>query len=401
MEYKIKPIKTEEDYKRALKWVEDLMDKDPNPDSEEGEKLELLATLIKEYEANAFPDTLPDPVEAILFRMEQQGLKPADLAHYLGSSSRVSEVLSRKRSLTLDMMRKLEAGLGIPAKVLLKKSDDFEDASSWSNYPLREMAKRGYFEDKNIKEYTSKQLIEDFFSPVGAPTAFVGMLRKTYYRSKKPVDKYALAIWSAYIVKKANKIKYPTKFDKSSLTPQFMERMVKLSVEPNGVLLARDLLIKTGIGFVVEPHFQNTYLDAITIMTNKDHPIIGMTLRQDRLDNFWFTLMHELAHIALHFDSPIDLFYDDLDDKENLSSEEQAADGFARETLIPESKWVNSPAKLVPSPIAAQSLARELGVNPAIVAGRMRYENDKYPYLFALLGQGKVRPFFPEVNWKL
>src|SRR3990167_659920 len=206
MEYKIKPIKTEEDYKRALKWVEDLMDKDPNPDSEEGEKLELLATLIKEYEANAFPDTLPDPVEAILFRMEQQGLKPADLAHYLGSSSRVSEVLSRKRSLTLDMMRKLEAGLGIPAKVLLKKSDDFEDASSWSNYPLREMAKRGYFEDKNIKEYTSKQLIEDFFSPVGAPTAFVGMLRKTYYRSKKPVDKYALAIWSAYIVKKANKI---------------------------------------------------------------------------------------------------------------------------------------------------------------------------------------------------
>src|SRR5579864_1183548 len=191
MDFKIKPIKTDEDYKEALKRVEDLMDEDPEPGSEEGEQLNLLATLIKDYESNVFSDSVPDPVEAILFRMEQQGLKPADLAPYLGCASRVSEILSRKRSLTVEMMRKLEAGLGIPAKVLLKKSDDFGETSSWNKYPIKEMKQRGYFE--NIKNHTTQQLIENFFQPIGAASSFVGMLRKTYYRSKKPVDKYALA----------------------------------------------------------------------------------------------------------------------------------------------------------------------------------------------------------------
>lgn len=400
MNLKIKPIKTEEDYKEALGWVEELMDKDPNPDSTEGEQLSLLATLIEDYESNAFPESLPDPVEAILFRMEQQNLKPTDLAPYLGSSSRVSEVLSRKRTLTIEMMRKLESGLGIPAKVLLRKPDEFESegSDSWNNYPLREMEKRGYFGNKTLKNSNIKELIEDFFHPF-THDYFVGMLRKTYYRSKKPVNKYALAIWSAHIVKKANKIKYSTKFKKGSVDLDFMRRVAQLSVDSEGPLRVCELLKEYGIGVVVERHFQNTYLDAITIMTNKDHPIIGLTIRQDRLDNFWFTLMHELAHVALHFDNPIDLFYDDLDDRDVSSSEEEAADKLAGEALIPESKWVNSPARLVPSPIAAQSLARELRVHPAIVAGRMRHENERYPYLFALLGQGQVRKFFTEVDW--
>lgn len=401
MNIKIRPIKTEDDYKEALGWVEELMGKDPDPESDEGEQLSLLATLIKDYESNVFPESLPDPIDAILFRMEQQNLKPVDLVPYLGSSSRVSEVLSHKRPLTVEMMRKLESGLGIPAKVLLGKSDEFESdgSTSWNQYPLKEMEKRGYFGVKTLKNYSAKDLIENFFRPVGAPDSFVGMLRKTYYRSKKPVNKYALAIWSAYIVKKANKIKYPTKFKKGSVDLEFMRKVVKLSVDSEGPLRACEFLKEHGIGLVVERHFQNTYLDALTIMTNNDRPIIGLTIKQDRLDNFWFTLMHELAHVALHYDNPIDLFYDDLDDKDTSSSEEEAADKLAGEALIPENKWINSPARLVPSPIAAQSLARELGVHPAIVAGRMRYENERYPYLFGLLGQGQVRKLFSDVEW--
>lgn len=402
MNIKIKPIKNEEDYKEALGWVEELMDKNPDPESEDGEKLSLLVTLIKDYESNAFPESFPDPVDAILFRMEQQNLKPSDLIPYLGSSSRVSEILSRKRPLTISMMRKLEAGLGIPAKILLKQPDEFNEPLniSWNNYPLRKMEKRGYFGDKALKTSNVKELIEDFFRPLGSIDSFVGMLRKTYYRSKKPVNKYALAIWSAYVVKKANKIKYPTKFKEGSFDLEFMRRVAKLSVDSEGPLLARDLLIEYGIGFVVEPHFPNTYLDAITVMTNKDNPIIGLTIRYDRLDNFWFTLMHELAHVALHFDNPINLFYDDLDDKDGLSNEEEAADKLAGDALIPESKWVNSPAKVIPSPIAAQSLARELGIHLAIVAGKMRHENARYRYLFGLLGQGEVRKLFPELDWR-
>lgn len=401
MTIKIKVITNEAEYKEALKLIEDLMAVDPDPESEEGEKLSLLATLVKDYESNAFPESLPDPVDAILFRMEQQSLKPADLVPYLGSSSRVSEVLSHKRPLTVEMMRKLESGLGIPAKVLLKNPDEFESDGSevWNNYPLKEMEKRGYFGDKTLKNYSAKELIGDFFHPLQVDS-FVGMLRKTYYRSKKPVNKYSLAIWSACIVKKANKINFPTKFEKESVNLEFMHRVAKLSLDSEGPLRACELLKEYGIGLVIEPHFQNTYLDALTIMTNKDRPIIGLTIRQDRLDNFWFTLMHELAHVVLHDDNPIDLFYDDLDDKDVSSSEEEAADKLAREALIPESKWVNSPARLVPSPIAAQSLARELSIHPAIVAGRMRYENERYPYLFALLGQGQVRKLFPDMDWR-
>lgn len=401
MNIKIRPIKTEEDYKEALIWVEELINRNPDPESEEGEKLSLLTTLIKDYESNMFSESLPDPIEAIKFRMDQQNLKPIDLVPYFGSSSRVSEVLSGKRPLTIQMMRKLESGLGIPAKVLLGKTEEFESlqGSEWSNYPLKEMEKRGYFGNKPLKNSNAKELIEDFFRPIGAVDSFVGMLRKTYYRSKKPVNKYALAIWSACIVKKANKIDYPTKYKKNSVDLDFMRKLAKLSVDSEGPIRAVEMLKEFGIGLVVERHFQNTYLDAITIMTNKDRPIIGLTIRQDRFDNFWFTLMHELAHIALHYDNPIDLFYDDLDDKDVSSKEEESADQLAIEALIPENKWVNSPARLVPSPIAAQSLARELGIHPAIVAGRMRHENDRYPYLFALLGQGKVRPYFSEVDW--
>src|SRR5260370_41014609 len=114
----IKVIKTEKDYREALNAIETLMANDPDPESAEGEQLELLSTLVADYESKFFPSTLPDPVEAIRFRMEQAGLKPADLVPFIGSKSRVSEILSGKRKLTVEMMGALEAGLGIPAKVL-------------------------------------------------------------------------------------------------------------------------------------------------------------------------------------------------------------------------------------------------------------------------------------------
>src|ERR1700733_4565990 len=105
----IKVIKTENDYREALKSIEMLMAHDPDPESAEGEQLELLSTLVADYESKAFPTTLPDPVEAIKFRMEQADLKPGDLVPFIGSKSRVSEILSGKRKLTVDMMRALEA----------------------------------------------------------------------------------------------------------------------------------------------------------------------------------------------------------------------------------------------------------------------------------------------------
>ena len=117
-----KLIKTNEDYETVLARIEELFD--AQPDTPEGDELELLVTLVEIYEKNKYPIEAPDPISAIKFRMEQQGLKNKDLIPYIGSKSKVSEVLSGKRDLSLNMIRKLNAGLGIPAEVLIKELEE-------------------------------------------------------------------------------------------------------------------------------------------------------------------------------------------------------------------------------------------------------------------------------------
>jgi len=113
----IRPIRTKRDYERALRRIEALMDAESGTD--EGDELEVLATLVEVYEERHFPIGVADPVEAILFRMEQQELERKDLEAFIGSRHRVSEVLNRKRGLSLDMIRRLHAGLGIPLEALV------------------------------------------------------------------------------------------------------------------------------------------------------------------------------------------------------------------------------------------------------------------------------------------
>ncbi len=113
----IKPIKTERDYQNALKQIEKLWDAKPN--TSKGDRLEVLVTLVEAYEHKHYKIEPPDAIEAIKFRMEQLGLKQSDLAKYLGGRSRASEVLNRKRKLTVNMMRSLRKHLAIPAESLL------------------------------------------------------------------------------------------------------------------------------------------------------------------------------------------------------------------------------------------------------------------------------------------
>ncbi|MBI4489705.1 MAG: helix-turn-helix domain-containing protein [Deltaproteobacteria bacterium] len=114
----IKPIKTERDYRKALKQIEKLWDAKPN--TPKGDLLEVIVTLVEAYEQKHYRIEPPDAVEAIKFRMEQLGLKQSDLAKYLGGRSRVSEILNRKRKLTVDMMRSLRKHLAVPAESLLQ-----------------------------------------------------------------------------------------------------------------------------------------------------------------------------------------------------------------------------------------------------------------------------------------
>jgi len=117
----IRPIKSEADYERALAAVDRFMDAEP--DTPEGDALDVLVTLVEAYEAKRWDIGFPDPIDAIRARMEQQRLRPKDLEPFLGGSGRVSEVLNRQRPLTLTMIRRLEHGLGIPARILIRESE--------------------------------------------------------------------------------------------------------------------------------------------------------------------------------------------------------------------------------------------------------------------------------------
>jgi HTH-type transcriptional regulator/antitoxin HigA len=116
----IKPIRTEADYEAALAEVERLWGAEPG--TPDGDRFEVMFTLVEAYEEKQYPILPPDPVEAIKYYMDSRGLDRRDLEQYIGPSGRVSEVLSRKRPLTLAMIRKLNAGLGIPAEILIQSS---------------------------------------------------------------------------------------------------------------------------------------------------------------------------------------------------------------------------------------------------------------------------------------
>jgi HTH-type transcriptional regulator/antitoxin HigA len=154
-----------------------------------------------------------------------------------------------------------------------------------------------------------------------------------------------------------------------------MEAVVKLSYLNDGPKLAAEFLRKSGIHLIVEPHLPKTFLDGAAIRFSETSRIVALTLRYDRLDNFWFVLMHELAHIALHIDSGMcDSIVDDLDEASTEAIEKEA-DEMASEALI-------------------RAFAQSLRVHPAIVAGRVRYEQKDFKLYTKMLGSGSVREQF-------
>lgn len=401
---RISVIKTESAYKAALTEIEDLIDHDPDVGTPDGDRLELLVLLVQDYESKEFPIMLPSPIDAIRFRMEQQNLTHRDLIPYLGSRSKVSEVLSMKRPLTLSMIRALHSGLGIPAKVLIQGHDPSElDESDieWNRFPLREMIARGWVSEVVSDLCTeAEDVLRRFFAPLNSVTVVNGLYRKTsYVRSARQMDEYALTAWAARIVIRALEDPPPIKYRPGTVNLEFMREVVHLSPSENGPLLAREFLKENGISLIIEPHLARTYLDGAAIMTQFDRPVIGLSLRFDRIDNFWFCLMHELAHLALHFGEEAIQFFDDLevDDQDDLR--EREADELAGEALIPQDAWVRSPASRLRSPEAAEHLAKKLQIHPAIVAGRMRYEFKAYRLLNKLVGHNQVRKHFPEIDW--
>ena len=401
----VKIIKNNEEYNAALSEIDRLLDIDPDPGTEDADYLELLIVLVERYESER-PGSIPtlDPIEAIRFRMEQQNLTQRDLVPYFGSRSKVSEVLSRKRPLTLQMIRALNSGLGIPAKSLLQDSDLSllsESSIDWGRFPIREMVKLGWIgqDIRNVKD-NAEEIMRQFLAKLGPIRDVALECRMTEnVRAAREMDEFALIAWTARVIQRANEMELPTEYEDGTVNPEFMHTLARQSWSNSGPLLAREYLAKHGIALVVERHLSKTRLDGAAIIVSKNRPIIALTIRYDRIDNFWFTLMHELAHVALHLRNEPMGFYDDLESEDQGVRHEREADELAGEALIPEEDWNDSLASGLRPPEAAEELASRLGIHPAIVAGRMRREFRAYRLLNNLVGHRKVRILFPEVNW--
>ena len=166
-----------------------------------------------------------------------------------------------------------------------------------------------------------------------------------------------------------------------------------LSQYENGPALAKKKLLGSGIYFIIERHLAKTFLDGAAIRHPNGSPIIALTVRYDRLDNFWFVLFHELAHIYLHFGTNEDTdFFDDVNvDSNDIESE---ADEFALKTLLPKDSWENCLSRYSLDVDTVREEAQQLHVHSAIIAGRIRYEQNNYTILNDAIGHTEVSKNF-------
>ena len=397
-------IKNEKDYDTALSRIDQLMD--AKSGTAEMDELELLTALVEMYEERHFPISPPDPIDAIKFRMEQIGLVQKDMVPYIGTKSKVSEVLNGKRPLTLSMMRSLNKNLGISAEVLLKEPGaDFPNQiqeMEWSRFPLLEMAKRNWIPMVDDIKEKAEELIRDFIEQAGG----LDTVPKPCFRQGKngrynpKMDLFSLTAWCIRVQSVARKNPLKTKYVKNSIKLGTMQEVARLSYFDNGPLLAKEYLEKHGVHLIVVPHLPKTYLDGAAILLPDGTPVIGLTLRYDRIDYFWFCLLHELAHVSKHLSTSDRLIIDDLDlrgkkvEKEDIIEKE--ADEMTRNGLIPKRIWDKNPISGKASTAEIYALAEKLKIHPAIIAGRIRFEQNNYRLLSRHVGNKKIRKHFAD-----
>lgn len=211
------------------------------------------------------------------------------------------------------------------------------------------------------------------------------------------MDTHALLVWRALVVNKARKSPPRSAYKPGCVTSAWLRDLAKLSSFDGGPRLAKEYLSKHGICLVFEKHFKQTYLDGAA-MLDAEQPIVALTLRHNRVDNFWFALLHELLHVAKHLTVNHLFIADNFEDKTRTGQrEEDEADAGAQDALIPAKLWAKAAVRTSHALDDALELAHDAGIHPAIVAGRLRHETGNWRLLSGLVSDaGSVRQFFEE-----
>jgi HTH-type transcriptional regulator/antitoxin HigA len=333
-----------------------------------------------------------------------QGLSQKELADRLGMKEQQVQRYEQERyaSASLSRIAEICAALDLDLQLDFTVTSDgnLEDRSTeklvtidTSKFPTKIMKLRGWLEKSylGIKDQSpsTERLVSFFLSP-----AFEGqtaVLLKQGLRLGSHFDKYSLLAWKARIVWKARNETNPPVSGTNFSDLSWLKTFNEFTLEEDGPALAVDYLRRKGIFVVFEAHLPKTHLDGAALLVDERVPTVGLTLRHDRLDNFWFVLLHELGHIILHRESGLNRGFFDDDQVVSTEKLEREADDFAKSVLLPTELWLSSLVRFTQSADQVVAFARENRVSPAIIAGWIRRERNDYSIFNELVGYGKVR----------
>jgi HTH-type transcriptional regulator/antitoxin HigA len=227
------------------------------------------------------------------------------------------------------------------------------------------------------------------------PKALAALYRRSV-REGAEMDQHALTAWTARVVQLARQQRLKAKYQEGCINTDFARDLLSLSYMQDGPRLAREYLSKNGIRLVIERHLPKTRLDGAATLLPDGSPVIGLSLRYNRIDYFWFCLFHELAHVHKHLVvSRTSWFIDDLESEGNDVAEREA-DKWAQDMLINPDDWQQ--LKDLQHEEEVHFWAKQLRISPAIIAGRIRRERGDYRILSRLVGQGELHRNFSEIS---
>jgi HTH-type transcriptional regulator/antitoxin HigA len=258
---------------------------------------------------------------------------------------------------------------------------------------LREMVRRKWFAPSEGDRTAA--LGTYLFGGVRNRPAFAqAALFRRQARQRDLVEEITTLAWLCRVRDEADSIDAPS-FDPARLTSKSVSHLVHLSKDAGGPKEAVHFLRTLGIRVIIESSLPGMRTDGASFVLKDRGPVVGLTLRYDRLDSFWFTLLHEVAHIFLHLRGNSEaVFIDTIEDEDielGESEVEAEADAFAKDSFVPRDAWLRSDAFRLGTEAAIFALAKKFEVHPAIVAGRLRFERRRYEAFTQLLGAGEVR----------
>lgn len=395
----MKPIRSNADYEAALARVDELMSAPEG--SSDAEDLEVLAILVEKYEKEHFPFPDAPASEVLRLYMEENGLTPKDMAKYLGSPSAVSKILGGSKELTVAHVRILSKELGIPAAALVGAAEP-EAGVDWTAFPLVEMARRGLFGAQYLRSTfktlaaAATDLLPTLIGSARLDFACQPRLRQGI-KPGPASDSYAIMAWLVEVGKLAQE-RMPER-PYVALTREDLRLLAGLSKNLDGIPAAIRYLEERGVPVVVVPHYKKSKIDGGVVVLDGGRPAIGLSLRFDRVDYFWFTFLHEVAHIVLGHVS--DFLGEEFMDSDSHETIEQEANALVEAVTVPAETF----ASVIPDPSEATleaivELAQACGVSVAIVAGRVQYKSGDYRKFARFVGRGKVRKLFGSQDTK-